>query len=242
MIIYKPVGTSTSIDKVHLVSAPTENNPPQEIQSKINSLWETESTLAEQQGKQLFDSPVFTFKSLIISEDSNELQLAVSSVSYKVRYIAKKYPVISRGVGKIHALFTHILLSTTDGFYIFGNKSNNYVTDLSICFIGGTLNNIDSLAAHAYEELDEELGLSRSDVAYLHLAGIYENSIGNTGLVINGTIAMSSDEIKVHFDNWHKNQSLPELGSIIIIPASDLSAFLNKEFSAYPDVHILMCG
>lgn len=236
MIVYRPSHKPIDTGSVSIIQDLTEDRSTPSTRAKIDSLWDKELEDATLEGKQLFDAPVYSLVSHSESMDHDILTLRVGKLPFKTRFIAKKHPDIGESLGNLHALFTHILLRTDDDFYVFGEKSTHFVTDLTTCFIGGAFDYGTTLTHHAYKEIGEELGIKRSNISQLSVIGIYQNLIGNTGIILEGYISMNSNTLKSHFSRWLDTQDTPELSAVTLIPKSELYEFMKTKLSNYPDV------
>lgn len=241
MIILQPIHP---VD-VHAVTLNLRTAPSsieQSLQDDIDQAWEQELIAAKQTHKQLFDSPVLSFLNYSESQSDNTtyITLEATPIPFRNRFIAKKYPEIGKAAGNMKAMFTHALLRTSDNHYIFGKKSDHFVTDLAYTFIGGAFSQEESLSAHIYQELQEELCLTVKDTERAEVIGMYQNKIGNIGIVLHFNLVLNAEEVRQRFDHLQTSQKKPELSSIEFVDASALPDYLHAHFSNYPDVTLLI--
>lgn len=209
------------------------------LRPMIDELWERELLAARSENKILFNNLVYRFEHLGENDHDNIPTLCVSKISFKDRYIAKKFPDIGYKFGKPGAMFVHVITVTKDKKYVFGIKSGAYMTEHTHCFIGGVFDYGDTLVAHADKELGEELYVTSDHVSSLRVLGLYENVSGNVGVVMQVQCNLSSDEI-LHRFTVAKPDEPSELSTLEFVDMSKVGDYLATIFSDYPDVKTLI--
>lgn len=238
MILFKPT-QPIDLSNVDIHTEPEVlGNISHGTQKQINTLWQLELDKAIQEGKVLFDSSIWSFQD-IVQKDSR-LILRLGKVPYSVRYIAKQYPQIATKIGKQKAVFTHIFLKLSDNNYVFLQRSNYFVTDLKVSFVGGAFTAEQSLIAHISEELREETGLTYEDLIRPRLLGVYENEFGNCGIVASAEIPMNKSTMSEHFATWIRSVSKPEATDLLFVHQSEMKKFFSKKMIRYIDALTLL--
>lgn len=239
MILLDASKDPVSIDDVVLEHIDKQTVISPDVAELVDTLWEEEIKQARQRGKILYDSMVYQFVSHETTA-AGSLKIVVASLQYSLRYAAKKSLDIASKVGPLGAMFTHILIKTQDDQYLFGKKSSNYVTDLNTCFIGGVFEGSTGLKEHVLGESLEELSIGEHEIGALSVLGIYQNEIGNVGVVIMGNTRLSAREIQDRLQSVNKETNLNELSAIIPVSSEETTNFIQSNLTRYSDVAELL--
>jgi 8-oxo-dGTP pyrophosphatase MutT (NUDIX family) len=156
--------------------------------------------------------------------------------TFRLGTVSFRYIATYRALNEIHArsslqplnhLSTVALIRTYDGFYVFGRRARLRTIDL----IGGCVQQDEISVAsgtdieqNLYKEIQEEVGISQSDIETLEAIGIVQSSISNVIVVGHARAHLTkSDAIRKFEDRTEEEMDEP-----IFIPAHDLRRFLTS--------------
>lgn len=151
------------------------------LELTCSNLWQEMLLDAKKKKKELWNSEIYRFESVIIKDGI--INLKISTIPFSIVLpINKKIRADKDFDTKLAPLsmFTSCFVRTIDNKYIFLKKSDKYYSTKKISFIGGTLSKTEKIIATGYDlfneakkEIKEEIGLNDSDIANLVLKGGY---------------------------------------------------------------------
>lgn len=127
----------------------------------------------------------------------------------------------------LYHLSTAALVRTSDGFYVFGTRARNGMTD----FLGGGVQPEELTVAcgadledNLYKELREEAGLCRSDIEELAGMGAVVSGTSNVILMALVRLKIGCSEIGAQFSNRTED----EMSKLLFVPEIELQRYLDE--------------
>ena len=206
--------------QIRVTSAPCGRRMVPEVERLIEEAWRSAQS---RRGIKLFDGPMCRLESWQVEGDA--LRLAMSRTSYKPFFgtnlshpeLAEQYgrEVMANPVGVSPALHTR------DGFLLLGRRNTSvaYYPNRIHPF-AGCLEPKDQCdpVATLYRELNEELGLSASELADVRCSGIAEDrTLRQPELIFRAEVSLTRGQLeaRVHVEEHHDSVAIPATGSDI---------------------------
>ena len=209
------------------------------IEEKVQHFWERKVADAQKAGKKVGDQPVHRLENVSIKNGT--CTLAFSAVPFRTILGIKNFIQDIEHKGEEYltkTTFSTIFVETRDGEFLFGEKSNHYVTTRRYSYIGGVFNRDDDpsgktdLFASASQEVQEELGVSESDFKIFNLLGASSNNFGNIGFIFHCVLKLTKAEVIQKFET---NNDL-ELKSLFFTQKKDIRDISINKIGKEPEV------
>ncbi len=176
------------------------------IEEKTKQIWQQKLKEAKKQGKKIWDQPVYRLERFQV--DGNVCQLELSTIPFSIRSSIKEFTDDLAKKGEEYlpmAIYSSIFIETADHDFVFGEKSDKYVTNRKYSYIGGVFNksadkNDKNLFAAASDEIKEELGIEDKDVEEIRLFGALRTESGNLALVLYCQLKLTKNEVIKKFE------------------------------------------
>ena len=201
------------------------------LEKLCESKWGEMLASAEAQGKKLWDSEVYRFESASVR--NTLLSLKVSVISFSVRLAMNSYTMLIKSLGIKYAplgMYTSCFMETSDGVFLFIEKSNKYFTTKRISFVGGVLSKTekkllvgDDLFNEVLKEIKEEIGIDSIDIKEHILRCGYITENYNICLLFEVTLNKSFEEVGRNF----KDKTDDEATRLIGVKKSELATFME---------------
>lgn len=132
---------------------------------------------------------------------------------------------------------TGSLIQTTDGYFIFGERNKNTMSNSNIDFIGGGLqpdelevNSCADIFENMFKEMREETGIEKSHVSKIIGIGITLSSKYNVIFIFYTLLNIAKDEVLDIFRSHNDN----EMNDLIFVEKAKLEEFLKDKGSYRP--------
>lgn len=171
------------------------------IEEKAKQKWEQKLQEAKKSGKKMWDQLVYRLDSF--SCDTNKCELLLSTIPFSIRASITEYldSLIKRGDDYLPmALYSSIFIETADGYFVFGEKSDVYISARKYSFIGGVFNKPEDESSpnpfdSASNEVVEELGVDISEIKEFKLIGALKSESCNAALVFYCKLSLNQMEL-----------------------------------------------
>ncbi len=175
------------------------------IEEKAKRIWQQKMQEARESGKKMWDQPVYRLEKFHI--DQNKCMLEISTIPFSIRSSIKDFTneLIKKGEEYLPmAIYSSIFVETTDGRFIFGEKSDKYAANRKYGYIGGVFNRSKEddgadLFTASCDEVKEELGIENNDVEEFNLLGALRTESRNVALVFYCRLNLTEDETMEKF-------------------------------------------
>jgi len=210
-----------------------------EIENKAKQIWEEKSEEAKGQGKKMWDQPVYRLDDFTLNK--GRCFLTFSTIPFSIRTSVKDFTEQLIEMGKEYlpmATYSSFFIETEEGNFVFGVKSNIYVTNRSFSYIGGVFNQEKGDCSHpplfddSLKEVKEELGIVDSVINDFRLLGAFQSETCNVGFIFYCKVKLSADEVKGCFEE-HNDLELKEL---TIVELRDLRDFCIKKIGKEAEI------
>lgn len=200
------------------------------VERGINPLWEKIYKKATAEGKQVWDG--ISFRLNDVHEEQGTLMFEVSPIKFSIRYplctmvselehLGEDYYAKGMGIGGI--------IETSDGKYIFGQRSGKTMTSNKIDVIGGFVEGVDftdkreqGLLAVNTMEIKEELGIDSFRIKEMSVIGVVLSYTTNVVVVTYTELEMDSSEVRQSFNNATDD----EMSDLVFVEKENLKKFL----------------
>ncbi len=175
------------------------------IEEKARQIWKDKVQMAKESGKKIWDQPVYRLDGFEANDEKCVLEF--STIPFSIRTCIKDFTeeLINKGEEYFPmATYSSIFIETSDGKFVFGEKSDKFVANRKYSFIGGVFNRSSSdivpdLFASASKEVIEELGVDASDIGTVRLLGALRTGSCNVALAFYCKLKLTEDEIMENF-------------------------------------------
>jgi len=217
------IGTDTSSRKI-----------VPEIESRLSHVWEENSAAAQKAGKLIYDGESFRLEKAEIVE--GKLELTVSKFKYSVRsaLVALAPQLLELGIEYTgNGLAIGGFIKTTDGKYIFGEKSGKTTSTAKVDFIGGmlepkVLKDGKDLIEYNEVEIEEESGIKPEDIESIVITGLIYTPTSNIIILTETNLRISSEEVLERF----RDNNDGEMTRLIFKNESELVDYV-REIGSY---------
>lgn len=217
----------------------SEVSSSRELDEKLEDLsqatWQSMTEEASLKGQKLWDSEIYRLEN---AEESGRV-LSFSTIPFSTRIGMNSHSGYVKELGLAYApkgLYTSCVVSTTDGHYIFIEKSKAYFTKKKYAWVGGILSKTErrissgkDLFGTVRTEVTEELGAQEEDVVANILSSGYISENWNVCLLFEIELNLRVDELQ----NLFKKQSDDEAVALLCIKQNSLlkeiDLFDNKD-------------
>lgn len=202
------------------------------IEKLAKQIWQGNLKAAQKLGKKMWDQPVYRLGNFVIDRDVCRLTFSVIPFSIRIGLMDFSDKLAKKGKDYFPmATYSSIFIETADGKFIYGVKSDKFVTNRRFSYIGGVFNRAESdgftppLFESAVDEVREELGVLTKDIEKFKLIGAFRSRTGNVGLIFYCKLKHSVSSAQKVFAKKHDL----ELKNLAIVEKSDLKDFcVNK--------------
>ena len=176
------------------------------IEQKAVQLWQQKIQQAQEAGKKIWDQPVYRLDKFHL--DQNNCVLDFSTIPFSIRTSLKDFTedLVKKGEDYLPmAVYSSIFIETTDGVFVFGEKSDKFVANHKYGYIGGVFNQIDGFKGDpnpfvsASSEITEELGIEDNDIEEVKLLGGLKTESCNLVLVFYSKLKLNQKEVMKKF-------------------------------------------
>jgi len=176
------------------------------IEEKTKQNWKIKLQEAKASGKKIWDQLVYRLDKFQL--DKNKCELSFSTIPFSIRTSIKDFTedLFKKGEDYLPmALYSSIFIETADGNFVFGEKSDVYVSNLKYSYIGGVFNKQETQDEapdpflSASSEVVEELGVDSSDIEELKLLGALRSESGNVAIVFYCKLRLNQNEVVEKF-------------------------------------------
>lgn len=208
------------------------------IEKKAKQIWAQKVDEARSQGKKMWDQPVFRLDNYEAEEQN--CKLTFSTIPFSIRSCIKDFTheLVEKGEDYLPmATYSSIFIQTKDGEFVFGEKSDNYMTSKTFTYIGGVFNkekgqrNIN-LFESARSEIYEELGLSQEDLESFELLGAFRSESCNVGFIFHCKLNLGMADLSKRFES--RNDL--ELKDLHFVEKEDINMFSNEKIGKEPEI------
>ena len=182
---------------------------PASVLPRVDAIWAAER---ERRGDRLFNGRVYGLAAYRRDE------LAIRACEYRFALAARRDPALRVQGLDIRPLAVTGVLTCADGL-VLGRRGPNVADDAGVWepAPAGSLSKPDPLA-QLFEELDEELGLSRSRIVSARACGLVEDAAsGVTDIVFRLSTAATGQDIRAA----HAGRGSDEYDRVAIVSAAD---------------------
>lgn len=176
------------------------------IEQKAVQLWQQKIQQAQEAGKKIWDQPVYRLDKFHLDRDNCVLDF--STIPFSIRTSLKDFTedLVKKGEDYLPmAVYSSIFIETTDGVFVFGEKSDEFVANHKYSYIGGVSNQIDGFKGDpnpfvsASSEITEELGIEDNDIEEVKLLGGLKTESCNLALVFYSKLKLNQKEVMKKF-------------------------------------------
>src|SRR4030042_3758405 len=209
------------------------------IENKAKQIWQNKVREARIAGKKIWDQPVYRLDDFFV--DKNKCGLKFSTIPFSIRISIKDFTdeLFYKGEKYLPmAVYSSIFVETSDGKFIFGEKSDKYATNRKYSYIGGVFNKsleyddeVDPFAASCNEVI-EELGIDTKDIESFFLLGALRTESCNVALVFYCKLKLIKDEVIKKF----RNRKDLELSDLFFAKAKELKDVGVNKIGKEPEI------
>jgi len=172
------------------------------IEEKTKQIWEEKLQAAKESGKKMWDQPVYRLDNFHL--DKNKCELSISTIPFSIRTFIKDFTdeLLKKGEEYLPmALYSSVFIETADGYFVFGEKSDIYVSNRKYSYIGGVFNksetqdDIPDPFSSSSSEVIEELGIDSTDIKEFKLLGALRSESCNVALVFYCKLKLNRNEL-----------------------------------------------
>lgn len=209
-----------------------------EQKDNVNTNWESFVEEANKKGNQPWDGTYYRLEN-VDQLKNNTKELIFSTIKYsQIRGLTHNVDLstLTKDSQPNH-ISTGSLIQTTDGYFIFGERNKNTMSNSSIDFIGGGLQpdelEVDSCAdifENMFKEMKEETGIKKSNVSRITGIGITLSSKYNVIFIFYTLLNITRDTALEIFRSDNDN----EMNDLIFVEEVKLEEFLKDKGSYRP--------
>lgn len=174
-------------------------------ESQIETVWQAMLAQAKEAGKVCYNGTSYRLNTLAV--DAGKLVIELSTFEYKVRDGLLKIPGYFDLTEKYYrkGCFTTGTIRTSDNQYVLVKLSGRSMNENSTEMVGGimetdvTMCSGEDIFTSFFNELEEEIGVVKDDVADIYLQTIYLDSKTNIGFYFDVTLTISANELLWRF-------------------------------------------
>ncbi len=201
------------------------------VESQIDALWQQKSSLAQAQGKHIYNGISYRLNTLEVTPA--QLKIDLGKFDYKTREClieAEGYYQLDESYYRkgCHTLGT---VKTSDDQYLLVEISSKSMNTNAIDFLGGIvednmkLENGDDLFQSFLVELEEEACVTIEDISVLYLALVYLSANTNIGFYFEVELKQTAAQVLARFEHMGKDQDVKALRAY---SKSEYHALLSK--------------
>ena len=183
------------------------------LEKKAQEVWRKTLEEAKEKGKKIWDQPVYRLENYEVSK--NKCSLEFSTIPFSIRYSLKDYSreLIKKGAEYLPmATYSSIFIETASGSYVFGEKSDHYMTNRKFTYIGGVFNRFEEkyekvdIFRESENEVKEELEVANSDIASFRFLGTFRSESLNVGFIFYCKLKLTDKELMKRFEDRNDNE------------------------------------
>ena len=204
------VGRRYPLDQVSQAWSDMPRRSDPRIEEMIARTWEAETSIAQEEGRRLYNGRVGRLVGLEAADTS--LRLTIGETNYREFLGTNLFHAAE--VTRIDAAFradalgTSALVLTSDGFAVLGLRSRNVAYHAGwLHTLGGLLEEADwtaqgyDLRASMYRELKEEVGVEAAEISDMALTGLVrDRAISQPELLFDVAVRMTRGQIRARFE------------------------------------------
>lgn len=184
---------------------------------------------AEENNSKIWDSEIYRFENLVGNKD--KIILNVSTLPFSIRLAMNFFTKEIMELGEEYkpmGMFFSCFLKTSDGFYVFVEKSKKLYAERIIYFIGGVLSKTEidltrkSLSEAVILEIEEEVGVVFR-AGEIYLKSIYVNENLNCCLLF----LVETKKTKEELENSFKSKD-GEVAKLKFVHSGQLKEFVKN--------------
>jgi len=192
--------------------------------------WQSRLLEAQEKGQELYNGTSYRMESFDFED--GRLALTVSPIEFSKRWTLKRSPRLEQ-LGEeyySHGLSTAGFVQTSDGKYIFTQKSGKSASVLKIDIIGGVLEKIEpasgvGLFNNNRKELKEEINVDPTMINDMRVIGLVRSHTTDIVIVTFTKLNITLEQLHGVFDQREDF----ELEGIEVVEADDLEGFLIQQ-------------
>lgn len=202
------------------------------IEKQAKQTWQRNLKTARKLGRKMWDQPVYRLDEYSVGGGGCRLAFSVIPFSIRSGLMDFSKELVKKGKDYFPmATYSSIFVETADGKFLFGVKSDKFLTNRHFSYIGGVFNRVDGdcftpqLFESALNETREELGVIAKDIDEFKLIGAFRSRTFNVGFIFYCKLKHLAATAKIAFDKKHDL----ELKNLAIVDKDDLEDFcVNK--------------
>jgi hypothetical protein len=200
-----------------------------EIEGRLPDMWHRKTIEAAERDEILYDGTSYRLETFSVSSDG--LEITVSPMKFSIRSTLKRVPELEE-LGEefySHGLSVGGFVITSDGQYVFAQKSARSSSLLREDLVGGVYEKFDTgprigIFDMNREELKEELNVDPTMIESMRILGIIRSSTTDIIIITTTRLHISASELQEIFEMREDE----ELQGIVYVAAENLHDYLNQ--------------
>lgn len=218
------------LDKIRIIHAENDRKIDSELEQKVDEYWKEFYTQAKADGKHIWDGDNYRLNKWKFEDGVLHLEFSTIKFSKRLplmKFAAEgfiddsKYCAKGCGVGA--------LVKTSDGKYLFGQKSGKTAAAAKVDIIGGILEGCKlekgwDLAELLFNEIFEEINVDRNQILNIDLRGFLSSVTGNYVFLFSVQLDIDSVKVKELF----LSRKDDELSEVIVVAETEVKEYLRS--------------
>ena len=207
-----------------------------DIEEIIAEAWLEIETKAKNENQMLWNGEGLRLDNL--KQENDKLILYTSPSDFKT------HTCLGRNINKIEKLgmayFSAGLIiggfvETSDNYFIFIDRSTKSISRSRIDFIGGIMDKVNAgngldLLSHSYQEIEEEINITQSQIESNTILGLVLCNSGNVIIVTSTKLKIKYEEVMEYFSHKHDE----EVQDLVKVEKENLANFVSNLGSYRP--------